>query len=104
MTDDNEKIAFWVGVIGFPAMLGVVVLGVVLGAYVLETLWNWFAPPFTAVRLGFAEALGLTALISHLKGYRYRKNEDGWKSLLNVFVGLGLTLLIGWVAHLGIHQ
>jgi hypothetical protein len=74
---------------------------VLWGGWVFHVLWNWFAPPFTDVRLSWAQAVGLSCLLSVLRGMRYRKTEgETGEALTHALIAPALLLLIGWLAAL----
>ncbi len=74
-----------------------IVLIVIYGGWVLHLLWNWFAAPLAHLRLGLAQTIGLSALLSNLKGYPAR-NDD--RKLSEGLIFITLLLAIGWIAHL----
>lgn len=39
--------------------------------YVVQTIWNWFAPSFGIMPITYAQAIGLTFLAACLRGFRY---------------------------------
>lgn len=91
-------------VVGLLALV-LVPLGLIWGGYVFQHLWNWFAPPFTSIRLGWAQSVGVCLLVNSLRGFRYRYSqttdkawEGGW-AVAHVFFTPGLALLVGYIAH-----
>lgn len=78
-----------------------ILVGSIWGGFVLATLWNWYAAPFTAVRLTIPMAIGLSCLIAAIKGVRYRKTpeDEGGNEIVYSLIAPALLLLVGWVAH-----
>lgn len=103
--DDNENIGIKIFGYTLAGIATVALLAVVIAAsylwhgFVLQNLWNWFAPPFTDVRLSLPMAIGLGLLIGQIKGYRYRKSEEGNKALLFAFLAPTIMLIVGYIAH-----
>ena len=100
MSEERESLSFWAGIVAAPLVLALIAATILYGGFALQQLWNWFAPPFTSVRLTLPEAIGLTSLLSHLKGYRYRKSDDGFRPLGYLLTGITLSLVIGLAAHM----
>jgi len=77
------------------------VVGTLWGGFAFQQIWNWFAFPFTPIKLTLAQACGVCLLISMIRGYRYRKTEEGEGSKTFIFVLLypGMALLTGWVVQ-----
>ncbi len=104
MSDDATEI--WGAIIGGLIALFIFALAVaggsILGGFVLQQMWNWFLWPFTPIKLGLAEAVGLSTLLGVIRGYRYRKNEEGeaGKALGGAIIYLLLVLAVGYVTHL----
>ena len=86
-----------------------------LQAFALQVLWVWFiAPQFSLAPLALYSAMGLVLVVSFLKNdLLYSKNiADYYQQGLDVdtastvitdsFVYPLLSILIGWVIHLGV--
>jgi len=72
------------------------------GGWVFATIWNWFAFPFTPVRLTVPLAIGLSALITQIKGH-YPGVVADRSALTSVILWLlldSVALLVAWIAHL----
>lgn len=98
---DDSKVAFWVGAVGVPlALIGAAIL-ILWGGWVFHVLWNWFAEPLVHVRLSWAHAIGLMALLPFIRGSRYRKSEgDTGAALVHAILQPAVMLLTGWMAAL----
>jgi len=72
-------------------------------AFVLAVVWNWFAWPFTAVRLSIPLALGLLCLIDAIKGHRYSNKKSRraelWDAFQQALYLTGILLLTAAIAH-----
>lgn len=101
VSDSDEKISFWAGAIALPFLMGLMALAMFWQGYVSEHLWNWFAWPFTAIRLSLAEAIGLACLLTMIRARPYVKADgDSWKALIYMFLTPLFALGFGYVAHL----
>lgn len=77
------------------------VLEVVLKGFVGATLWRWFVVPFGLSPISIAHMIGLFALIGAAGTPDVPEtSEEKAKKIVMSFVGPGLCLLIGWIAHL----
>ena len=85
------------------------VLGAIMGGFVLSKLWVWFMVPiFDLNPLRIVEAIGLTFIV----GYMTKDHEESSKTLegpfleellkafLQTLVMAGGFLFIGWIIHL----
>lgn len=83
--------------------LALIPFSVCWNGYVFQTIWNWYAAPFTPVRLTIPMAIGLSCLISTIKGYKYDPSK--WSTgekisrMVWVFLAPGMVLLVGAIAH-----
>jgi len=74
---------------------------ILLGAYVLKTLWWWFVVPLGASPVGMAHAYGLSTIVALMRYTDWKAVNEG-KALESVMRSLGvngMTLLIGYIAH-----
>lgn len=98
---DNTDVKLGTALLVLCGAILLMIVGPIWGGYVFQHLWNWFAPPFTTVRLSLAEAVGLSCLATVLRGYRYRNTPKG-ESGKEVIFGLlmpAILLLTGYIAH-----
>jgi len=80
-------------------------LSILWSGYVFQHVWNWFAPPFTTIRLGYAQAIGVSCLVGLLRGHQYRRdqttdkpNESKW-AMAWTFIMPSVILLVAYLAH-----
>ncbi len=93
-TSNDENVAAGV-VIGLVAPLIVAAL-LVMGGFVETSLWNWFMPTFTPIKMNIPLAIGLGCLWSALRGPRAKNDNPWWSWPLGLFV----LYVTGFVAHL----
>ena len=91
------------------ATLVALVLGTIIGGFVLSKLWVWFMVPiFDLNPLRIVEAIGLTFIVGYMTKNPIETNEtlEGpfLKELLIAFLQTLITaggfLFIGWLIHL----
>ena len=84
-------------------LVAALVLGNILGGYVLVTMWGWFITPVFAVPApSIALAIGLMFTISLFKGNRDssgKKKEwaELWIDLIVAILSPLITLSAGWI-------
>lgn len=74
---------------------------IILGAYVLKTLWWWFVVPLGVPAVGMAHAYGLSTIVALMRYTDWKAVNEG-KALLAVARALavnGMALLVGYIAH-----
>ena len=85
------------------------VLGAIIGGFVLSKLWVWFMVPiFDLNPLRIVEAIGLTFIVGYMtknpvesdKKLEGTFSEELLKAFLQTIVIAGMFLLIGWIIHL----
>ena len=85
------------------------VLGAIMGGFVLSKLWVWFMVPiFDLNPLRIVEAIGLTFIVGYMinnptesgKTFEGPFLEELLKAFLQTLVMAAGFLLIGWIIHL----
>ena len=80
------------------ALVGVMILLALFGAFTISTLWSWFVVPFGVQTISLAHAYGLSVLASVFMSTRGLNNTKAADTLtqgvmLNIF-----ALLFGFIA------
>jgi hypothetical protein len=81
------------------------VVGAILRAFVISTLWGWFvAPAFHLPEISMSTAFGFGLLASMFTNPSTADTKDkGWWDLVGMMfgqlVGFGFTLALGWLVH-----
>ncbi len=89
--------------IQFIAVIALSAASILLRAFTLSTLWNWFvAPTFNVATLSMAVAFGIATLLSYsLYDSRIIREDAKAEDAFNlVFTGIGISsgaLLVGWL-------
>jgi len=104
------KEGMWVGVL-LAVLLPILIFlftvpGILLEAFVVTKLWNWFVMfQFHTIKMHYALAVGLTTLVGFMSRQFVGSINDGegkakiWANLAYIFVAPLIVLLIGYVAH-----
>lgn len=79
--------------------LGIWILNILYGGFVLTLLWSWFIVPFGVVNITIPWAIGLTCVASMFVGIKYSKGESALAELLMPIVATTFLLGIGFFAH-----
>jgi hypothetical protein len=79
------------------ALVGVMILLALFGAFTISTLWSWFVVPFGVQTISLAHAYGLSVLASVFMSIRGLSNTKAADALtqgvmLNIF-----ALLLGFI-------
>ena len=91
------------------ATIVALVLGAIMGGFVLSKLWVWFMVPIFDVNpLRIVEAIGLTFIVGYMTKNHVESGktlegpflEELLKAFLQTVVIAGMFLLIGWIIHL----
>ena len=91
------------------ATIVALVLGAIMGGFVLSKLWVWFMVPiFDLNPLRIVEAIGLTFIVGYMTKDPVETNnilegsflEELLKAFLQTLVAAGGFLFIGWIIHL----
>lgn len=94
---------------GIVATVVALVLGAIMGGFVLSKLWVWFMVPiFDLNPLRIVEAIGLTFIVGYMtknhvesgKKLEGTFSEELLKAFLQTIVIAGMFLLIGWIIQL----
>lgn len=79
-------------IIMFPALM--------LDAWVLTVLWEWFAVPVGLPQITYATAMGLILLMSFLTHQYIPKEKNDWQPLVFLYVNPFVFLFFGWLVKL----
>lgn len=94
---------------GFVGFLILIVVGSVLGGYVLSVLWRWFvSSTFCVPNISIVEAIGITLIINFfIRPAEHYKNEEATSGIYGFLKAAILVMLyplfalfIGWIIHL----
>ena len=79
-----------------------VFLGIVLRGYVLTKFWAWFiVSTFEVKPLALINAIGICFFVGLLwPRPDSKEGKSFWVKTLELFVGMGIYLLIGWIVSL----
>ena len=87
-----------VAVVAGLALVGVMILLALFGAFTISTLWSWFVVPFGVQSISLAHAQGLSVLTSVFMSTRGLSNTKAADALLTGVVLNILALLFGFIA------
>lgn len=82
--------------------LAIALASIPLNGLALSVLWGWFICPLGVPRLGIAQALGVSTLISLFMRGKADEDDDKKSPALKVAVAVLLPLFalaIGWAEH-----
>lgn len=87
-----------VAIVAGLALVGVMILLALFGAFTISTLWSWFVVPFGVQAISLAHAYGLSVLVSVFMSTRGLVQQKAAVTLaqgviLNIF-----ALLFGFIA------
>lgn len=99
-TKSLDSVDFWIYGIGTPVF---VVLWSLYSGFCFQLIWNWFAAPFTTIRLSLPEAIGLMCLLVFLRGRSASHQKISGSEFANFMLDPLLLLGIGYIAHLYMH-
>lgn len=80
------------------ALVGVMILLALFGAFTISTLWSWFVVPFGVQAISLAHAYGLSVLASVFMSTRGLGNTKATDTLMTGVVLNVFALLFGFIA------
>ena len=88
-----------IAIFGGLALVGVMILLALFGAFTISTLWGWFVVPFGVQTISLAHAYGLSVLASVFVSTRGLSNNTKAADTLLTGVMLNVfALLFGFIA------
>lgn len=80
------------------ALVGVMILLALFGAFTISTLWGWFVVPFGVQTISLAHAYGLSVLASVFMSTRGLSNTKAVDALLSGVMLNVFALIFGFIA------
>ena len=81
---------FGIAIVGGLALVGVMILLALFGAFTIATLWGWFVTPFGVQAISLAHAYGLSVLASVFMSTR---GLGGTKAADTLVTGVMLNII-----------
>lgn len=99
MSNTMEKFSELIGRITLG--IGGLILGAVLGGWVLQHLWEWFIlPTFTTHALGIGEAMGIKFVVGYFLPTPHSDKPKNFGTILAEGFVLNLLILgLGYILH-----
>ena len=92
----NDKVGMYL--LGGLAMVGVMILLALFGAFTISTLWGWFVVPFGVQQIGLAHAYGLSIIANVFMGTRGLTDQKSGEVLVAGVVMNIFALIFGGIA------
>ena len=87
-----------IAMIGGLALVGVMILLALFGAFTIATLWGWFVVPFGVQTISLAHAYGLSVLASVFMSTRGLVGQKAATTLLQGVMLNVFALILGGIA------